>query len=64
VLRGGTWNNLDGLALSALSRALIGPFTELHNVGFRVAIVDAIPEPSTAFMTMLASGMMLVRRKR
>ncbi len=59
-LRGGAWS-FSELLLRAAFRGLILPSDEDLNVGFRVA---SVPEPSGLVLTMLASGMMLVRRKR
>lgn len=58
-LRGGSWSNSDFLASS--SRYLYGPSFEDLNIGFRVA---RVPEPTSLVLTMLASGVMLIRRKR
>ena len=59
-LRGGSWDN-NGFFLRASSRDNIGPAIEYDFVGFRVA---SVPEPSGLVLTVLASGLMLVRRKR
>ena len=66
-LRGGSWNVSGGaydsrgyLALSY--RGDIPPSLEFESVGFRLA--SAVPEPSSLVLTMLASGVMLLRRKR
>jgi sulfatase modifying factor 1 len=63
------------LASTARSEGGIDPTTEVSNVGFRVVTgfrdessslpsVPSIPEPSAWVLTMLASGVMLIRRKR
>ena len=60
-LRGGSWYyNIDGGPDSS-SRAFYGPSDEDRHIGIRVA---SVPEPSAMVLTMLASGVMLMRRKR
>jgi len=59
-LRGGSWlNNADTLTSSA--RSNLDPLFEVDVFGFRVA---SVPEPTSVVLTILASGMMLIRRKR
>jgi formylglycine-generating enzyme required for sulfatase activity len=60
-LRGHSWTN--GLVdyLSSSFRLSSGPDDENWNFGFRVA---SVPEPSAMVLTMIASSMMLIRRKR
>jgi formylglycine-generating enzyme required for sulfatase activity len=59
-LRGGSFNaSLVGLRASG--RNNIVPTNELTNIGVRVA---SVPEPSSLVLTMLASGVVLLRRKR
>jgi hypothetical protein len=64
-LRGGAWNLFGygglGYDLRSSTRGDIEPFYEYLNIGFRVA---SVPEPTSMVLTMLASGMMLIRRKR
>ena len=60
-LRGGSWANLDSLYLASSYRGGEGPSTESLLLGFRLA---SVPEPSSLVLTMLASGVMLIRRKR
>jgi len=67
-LRGGSWNNFanhyDGSGgIISTNRSFIEPSGEsaLFFIGFRVATV---PEPSAVVLAMLASGVMLIRRKR
>ena len=42
-------------------RHLFDPSNEVASIGFRLA---SVPEPSSLVLTMLASGVMLMRRKR
>ncbi len=61
VLRGGGWASYyDGL-LSSHRNIDNNSTTEAYGTGFRLA---AVPEPSSLLVTMLASCMMLIRRKR
>ncbi len=59
-LRGGAWNVGEGYLRSSY-RSNDAPTIEYSVVGFRVA---SVPEPTSFVLTMLASGFMLVRRKR
>lgn len=61
-LRGGSWFNAD-LSLAAQTRPPYGEAQseEAPTLGFRVA---SVPEPSAMVLTILASGVMLTRRKR
>jgi hypothetical protein len=63
-LRGGTLLSLGG-DLASSSRDYYDPWLEDDSAyfGFRLASV-AVPEPSSLVLTVLASGMMLIRRKR
>jgi formylglycine-generating enzyme len=58
-LSGGCWLFNGGLASSP--RINNGPSDENYVVGFRVA---SVPEPTCLVLTLLASGVMLTRRKR
>jgi sulfatase modifying factor 1 len=58
--RGGSWDNLTGPMTSSLA-FFSAPSQETFNLGFRVA---SVPEPSYVVLSMLASGMVLIRRKR
>jgi sulfatase modifying factor 1 len=49
--------------LNALSRDGYGNVDYGMN-GFRLASINAVPEPTSIVLTMLASGVMLIRRKR
>ena len=62
-LRGGSWGD-DGGFLHSLTRYGDVPTLENYFVGFRVARVASVPETTSIVLTMLASGMMLIRRKR
>ena len=59
-LRGGSWN-IDESSLRASLRYDGVPAFGLNSVGFRVA---SVPEPTSLVLTMLASGVMLLRRRR
>jgi formylglycine-generating enzyme len=59
-LRGGSWSDGE-VGLRASDRSGGDPALELSLVGFRVA---SVPEPTSLVLTMLASGVMLIRRKR
>jgi len=68
--RGGSWGSpfdsysfeyFFGSNLHSSYRGASDPTLEFSTGGFRLA---AVPEPSAIAMTMLASGMMLIRRKR
>ena len=60
-LRGGSWDYSGGGYPASSFRNYNGPSLEYNTVGFRVA---SVPEPSCWGLTILASGMMLTRRKR
>ena len=59
-LRGGSWFDAD-YGLASAYRFGANPLTEGGNIGFRVA---SVPEPSCVVLMLLASGMLLTRRKR
>ncbi len=59
-LRGGSWFSLGGLLRASLRNSVV-PANEDFGVGFRVA---SVPEPTSILLTMLAGGVMLIRRKR
>jgi hypothetical protein len=58
-LRGGSWGGLpsDSAAIFQLSRV------EAEDVGFRVASVGSVPEPSTGLLAVLACGLAWWKRK-
>ncbi len=60
-LRGGSWFYGGALDLASSFRYYGGPSGEGSYVGFRVA---SVPEPSCVVLTILASGMLVTRRKR
>ena len=60
-LRGGSWNYGDGYLASSFRHGLVPSGGEVDSFGFRVA---SIPEPTSVVLTMLAGGMLLIRRKR
>ena len=60
-LRGGSWYGGAGYVLRSSSRSNLDPSLENFGVGFRVA---SVPEPTSVVLAMVASGMMLIRRKR
>ena len=63
-LRGGAWNasfDYFGYYLRSSIRTYNVPTSESNNIGFRVA---SVPEPTSMVLSVLAGGMMLIRRKR
>jgi sulfatase modifying factor 1 len=60
-LQGGAWGNALDIDLASTSRGAFDPSIEYDWLGFRVA---SVPEPTSIVLTMLASGVMLIRRKR
>ena len=62
-LRGGAWDdngNVDS-SLRSSGRGSVFPAFEYYDIGFRVA---SVPEPTSMVLSVLAGGMMLIRRKR
>ena len=59
-LRGGSWY-YNGAILASSFRGGNVPSSESFTIGFRLA---SVPEPSSLVLTILASSMMLIRRKR
>ena len=59
-LRGGAWN-VDGGYPASSARNFGDPSGGANGIGFRLA---SVPEPSSLVLTMLASGVVLFRRKR
>lgn len=62
-LRGGSWADFDA-SLESTGSWGYAPWLENNTIGFRLASVAAVPEPSSFVLTILASGVMLIRRKR
>ena len=61
-LRGGAWYDDDYYLRSSGRYDFDGdPTFEYGDIGFRVA---SVPEPTSILLSMLAGGMMLIRRKR
>jgi formylglycine-generating enzyme required for sulfatase activity len=62
-IRGGVYS-VPAYYLASSWRDSLVPSQGTTGVGFRLASVNAIPEPSSLVLTMVAGGMMLIRRKR
>jgi formylglycine-generating enzyme required for sulfatase activity len=61
-LRGSAWNkDFSGFGLASTDGNGHNPSSDGSTIGFRLAM---IPEPSAPILTMLASSMMLIRRRR
>ena len=60
-VQGGAYGNLLDIDLASTSRGALNPSIEYEWLGFRVA---AVPEPTSIVLSMVAGGMMLIRRKR
>lgn len=60
VSRGGSWSS--GIVLLPSTRRIDNDPSRKFEGGFRVA--SAVPEPTSMLLSMVASGMMLIRRKR
>lgn len=63
VYRGGSSMSLESHLASSFSIAA-PPDNRNSAVGFRVAGIDAIPEPTSIVLIMLSGSMILIRRKR
>ena len=61
-LRGSHWNGMTGDLASSGRNLSFDASIENDQFGFRVA--SAVPEPTPMLLTMVAGGMMLIRRKR
>jgi formylglycine-generating enzyme required for sulfatase activity len=60
--RGGSWvGGSSGISLRSSDRDSFVPTKETILIGFRVA---SVPEPTSLLLSMLAGGMILIRRKR
>jgi formylglycine-generating enzyme required for sulfatase activity len=68
ILRGSSYRSTGAVILSSTYDSSEIPGEHRNNYGFRLASVEgftsAVPEPSSLVLTMLASGVMLIRRKR
>jgi len=60
-LRGGSWDSLESGLRSSDRLDVDFPSDESNNIGFRLA---SVPEPSSLVLSVLASGVVLLRRKR
>jgi formylglycine-generating enzyme required for sulfatase activity len=65
-LRGGAWHNdfgdqVGGILASSFRLGGYDPEVQGNDIGFRVA---SVPEPSCVVLTLLASGVLVTRRKR
>ena len=63
ALRGGNWSNDSGFLLS-LAWGFNNPTVESSSLGFRVASIAIIPEPSTAALAASAFALLTFRRRR
>jgi len=63
VLRGGLWINLS-IDLQSSSRDDLGPVYESIGLGFRVASVSVVPEPSSVGLLVIGAMGCMLRRKR
>jgi len=63
ALRGGFWDNTE-LALRSSYRTYFDPLGEDIYIGFRVASVDVVPEPSTCALLALGAGVLIWARRR
>jgi hypothetical protein len=64
MVRGGYWFGGSSDALDSSTRSSYGPSTDIVNLGFRVASVDVIPEPSTYALSGLGALALVVTRRR
>lgn len=55
-VRGGAWND-DPALQSSFPDLYYNPTNGYYNVGFRVAEISAVPEPTTYFQTLIGIGM-------
>ena len=60
-MRGGSFGDGVGTLFPGIRSDIAEPGTQSAGLGFRVA---SVPEPTSIVLTMLASGVMLIRRKR
>ena len=64
AVRGDDWENIPSLAASNFSRETVPADDESSQIGFRVASVGSVPEPSTGLLAALACGMIWCSRRR
>lgn len=64
VLRGGSASSVESRLASSFSIPTILPTAEDSSIGFRVASIEVIPEPTSMLLSTMAGGLMLIRRKR
>lgn len=62
-LRGGSWRSAEG-ALRSSFRYNLGPSNGSSLIGFRIAGVASVPEPTSIFLLGIGSLSMLLHRKR
>ena len=60
-MRGGTWAGTVSLLASSFRGSGAPPWEGENAVGFRVV---SVPEPGATVLAIIASGMVLIRRKR
>lgn len=63
VLRGGDWDDISN-ALQSSTISLNFPANEGNNVGFRIASLSVVPEPSSGGLLLIGAMSALVQRKR
>jgi len=61
--RGGPWSLGSGLMQSSF-QGRSAPEVGLNDIGFRVATIATVPEPSSAVSLIVAGGLLLARRRR
>ena len=62
-IRGASWNDFNTLS-AASNRNELNPAGEVNSIGFRVASVGGVPEPSSGLLAALACGMIWCSRGR
>ncbi len=63
-IRGGRWLN-DSSGLRSVQRStFFSPSDETYEIGFRVASVEVIPEPSAAALVLVGLAGLAIRRRR
>jgi sulfatase modifying factor 1 len=67
MVRGGYWYGASSDALDSSTRSSFGPSTDIVNLGFRVASIVVVPEPSnfaTALAGLACGGYTMWRRRK